>query len=69
MHLVIPTCDVRMAHTGNVFVGLAGPMAFAVGPVLSSTWFPPNERTTATAVATISGFAGAAGCFVVGKNK
>ena len=57
----------RCAHLGNIFVGLAGPVAFAAGPVLSSVWFPPHQRTTATAIATIAGFAGAAACFVVGK--
>jgi len=39
-----------------------------VGPVLSSLWFPPNQRATATAVAMISGFGGAAGCFALGKT-
>ena len=56
----------RCAHIGNAFVGLAGPMAFTIGPIISAVWFPPHQRTTATAIGTIAGFAGAAACFVIG---
>lgn len=52
---------------GNILVGLAGPVVFTAGPVLSSIWFPPNERATATAIMTIAGFAGPSWGFVLGN--
>ena len=59
----------RFATAAHVAIGLSGPVAFTVGPVLSSLWFPPNQRATATAIAMISGFAGAAGCFALGERE
>lgn len=56
------------ANAAHIAIGLAGPVAFTVSPVLSSLWFPPNQRATATAIAMISGFAGAAGCFALGPS-
>lgn len=55
-----------LAHIAHIAVGLAGPVSYAAGPYLSSLWFPPEQRSTATAVATVSGFAGGAGCFIFG---
>ena len=52
-----------------MFIGLAGPVVFTAGPVVSALWFPPRQRATATAIATIMGFAGAAGVFVVGNYE
>jgi len=56
----------RLAHLAHISVGLAGPVAFTSGPFISSMWFPQEQRATATAIATISGFAGGAGCFLLG---
>ena len=56
----------RLAHIGQMFTGFAGPVAFTGGAILSALWFPPNQRATATAIGTISGFAGAALCFIIG---
>jgi MFS family permease len=36
------------------------------GPILSETWFPAEERTTATAIASVATYTGAALGFVVG---
>jgi FLVCR family MFS transporter len=38
----------------------------AAPPLLSSTWFPPYQRTTATAILAISGYIGFAGSFLIG---
>ncbi|ESN93457.1 hypothetical protein HELRODRAFT_194103 [Helobdella robusta] len=54
------------AHIGHLFIGLSGPIAFIGGPIISSLWFPANQRTTATSIATVSGYAGGAGCFLFG---
>ena len=51
---------------GQVCNGLAGPLSFAGGLVLSTTWFPPGERATATAIATIISYLGNSLCFIIG---
>lgn len=53
-------------HAGQFFNGLAGCVAMMVGPVLSATWFPPSERTTATAAVSVLNYGGTAATFVVG---
>ncbi|XP_033761457.1 solute carrier family 49 member 4 homolog [Pecten maximus] len=45
---------------------LGGPVAMGAPPVLSAAWFPPNQRTTSTAIATISNYAGFAASFLIG---
>jgi len=45
-------------------IGLSGPVVFAAGSAISILWFPPDQHTTAMAITTIAGFAGAAGCFI-----
>ena len=64
--ILCPLC--RLAHVSQFVIGLAGPVIFTAGPSISAIWFPPEQRTTATAVATIAGFAGAAGCFIYGLS-
>ena len=41
-------------------------MPFSAGPVISSLWFPPHQRSTATAIAMSAGFVGPAMTFVLG---
>jgi len=57
----------RLAHVTQFIIGLAGPVIFTAGPAISALWFPPEQRTTATAISTIAGFAGSAGCFIYGQ--
>lgn len=38
----------------------------SAGPLLSTTWFAPDQRATATAVASLVGYLGAACSFIVG---
>lgn len=51
---------------GQLLNGLGGPVTQAAPPLLSSAWFPRNERTTATAVASLCGSLGVALSFVIG---
>lgn len=55
-----------LIHIGQILNGLAGPVAMAAAPVLSSTWFPPNQRTTATSIMTASNYFGVAVSFILG---
>ena len=55
-------------NTGQIFNGLGGMLAQSVGPFISNTWFPPEERTTATAVATLASQCGLALSYIVGPS-
>lgn len=54
---------------GEFLISIAVPAVQNVGVlVLSATWFPPNERMTATAIATLASYLGSAASYVVGPN-
>ncbi|KAK6169149.1 hypothetical protein SNE40_020256 [Patella caerulea] len=45
-----PPINKWLVHSGHLLNGLAGPIAKGMGPVVSAVWFPPDQRTTATAI-------------------
>ncbi|XP_041858394.1 solute carrier family 49 member 4 [Melanotaenia boesemani] len=55
-----------LIHGGHFLNGLAGPTIMSAGPYLSTTWFAPDQRATATAVASLFSYLGSATSFVVG---
>lgn len=55
-----------MAHIGANLNGIAGIVICSVPTAVSSLWFPPNERTTATALSTTFNILGNAGGFLLG---
>ncbi|CAL1581480.1 unnamed protein product [Knipowitschia caucasica] len=55
-----------MIHGGQFLNGLGGPTIMSAGPYLSTTWFAPDQRATATAVASLFCYLGGAASFVVG---
>ena len=55
-----------MLIIGQFVIMTAGPAACCSPPLLSATWFPPHERTTATAIATLSGTLGLSMAFFIG---
>ncbi|XP_074652993.1 solute carrier family 49 member 4 homolog [Tubulanus polymorphus] len=55
-----------LMHIGAILNGLAGPVSMAAPPVISSTWFPATERTTATAIGSIFIYIGIAIPFIIG---
>ncbi|XP_012942426.2 solute carrier family 49 member 4 homolog [Aplysia californica] len=57
-----------LIHCGQFLNGVAGPMAMGAIPALSSSWFPPHERVTATAVGASIGMFGLAITFVLGPE-
>ncbi|MBN3282433.1 DIRC2 protein, partial [Polyodon spathula] len=61
--LTIPT---RLIHGGQLLNGLAGPTFMSAPPLLSTTWFAPDQRATATAVAALLSYLGAACSFLIG---
>nr|XP_019960553.1 PREDICTED: disrupted in renal carcinoma protein 2 [Paralichthys olivaceus] len=66
----IPLTDLLLRrwliHGGQLLNGLAGPTIMSAGPYLSTTWFAPDQRATATAVATLFSYLGSAVAFVIG---
>eukprot|EP01116_Phalansterium_solitarium_P018223 TRINITY_DN4755_c0_g2_i1.p1 TRINITY_DN4755_c0_g2~~TRINITY_DN4755_c0_g2_i1.p1 ORF type:complete len:476 (+),score=196.57 TRINITY_DN4755_c0_g2_i1:97-1524(+) len=50
---------------GQILNALVGPISMASCPKLSSIWFPPDERTTATALASLAGNVGSAAGFLI----
>lgn len=58
----------RLIHFGQFLNGLAGPIAMGAPPALSAEWFPPEQRTTATAIASVTNTLGLAVSFLLGKK-
>ncbi|XP_015266338.1 PREDICTED: disrupted in renal carcinoma protein 2 [Gekko japonicus] len=55
-----------LIHGGQLLNGLAGPTVTSAAPFLSTTWFSPDERATATAIASLISYLGGACAFLVG---
>ncbi|XP_034278622.1 solute carrier family 49 member 4 [Pantherophis guttatus] len=55
-----------LIHGGQLLNGLAGPTVTSASPLLSTTWFSPDERATATAIASLISYLGGACAFLVG---
>ncbi|KAI4902584.1 hypothetical protein NFI96_033945 [Prochilodus magdalenae] len=66
----IPLTDLPLRrwliHGGQLLNGLAGPTVMSAGPLLSTTWFAPDQRATATAIASLGGYLGVACSFLIG---
>ncbi|XP_010135856.1 PREDICTED: disrupted in renal carcinoma protein 2 homolog, partial [Buceros rhinoceros silvestris] len=66
----IPVSDLeirkKLIHGGQLLNGLAGPTVMNAAPFLSTTWFSPDERATATAIASLLNYLGSAAAFLVG---
>ena len=55
-----------LINVGQFIIMAGGPVAIGAPPLVSATWFPPSERTTATAIGTLAGYFGIAMAFSVG---
>ena len=53
-------------HLGQFLCMATGTVALGAPPLVSATWFPPSERTTATAIASLVGYCGIAVAFALG---
>uniref|UniRef100_A0A8C4T0Y9 Solute carrier family 49 member 4 n=1 Tax=Erpetoichthys calabaricus TaxID=27687 RepID=A0A8C4T0Y9_ERPCA len=66
----LPLADVGvkkwLIHAGQLLNGLAGPTVMSAPPLLSTTWFAPDQRATATAVACLLNYLGSACSFLIG---
>ena len=74
---LIPVSDNKMRtifiNVGQFIIMAGGTVALSAPPLVSATWFPPSERTTATAISALAGSFGISVAFVVGpamvRNK
>ncbi|KAK3106048.1 hypothetical protein FSP39_011651 [Pinctada imbricata] len=57
-----------MMNIGAVLNGIAGTVPFAGPALLASIWFPPNQRATATAVASAFNYFGVGMAFIIGPQ-
>ncbi|XP_049584593.1 solute carrier family 49 member 4 [Syngnathus scovelli] len=64
--LTDPSLRRWLIHGGQLLNGLAGPTIMSAGPFLSTTWFAPDQRATATAVASLFSYLGGAASYVAG---
>ena len=55
-----------LAHFGAIFNSIGGPLAMALGPLISAVWFPPHQRTTSTAIASLAPYVGTGLAFIIG---
>lgn len=69
---VIPFSDMTVKtvfiYVGHLVTMLPSFIANGAPPLVSSTWFPPNERTTATAIGTLAANFGAGLAFFIGPS-
>ncbi|XP_015765955.1 PREDICTED: disrupted in renal carcinoma protein 2 homolog [Acropora digitifera] len=66
----IPLTNIKwqtvLVHLGMIVGDVGAPVAMALGPLISAAWFPPQQRTIATAVASLSSYVGVGLAFIVG---
>jgi FLVCR family MFS transporter 7 len=53
-------------HIAQILNAAVGPFVMATPSKISANWFPPKERTTATAIGTLSNYMGSAAGFLIG---
>ncbi|CAG0890397.1 unnamed protein product, partial [Cyprideis torosa] len=58
-----PQAFVWTAHVGSLLNGCCGVIAVSLIPAFSATWFPPSQRTSATAILQTANQMGVAGSF------
>lgn len=56
----------RMANIAAVLNGIGGCVPFAGPAKLSSVWFPPDQRATATSIVSFANYFGVAMSFIIG---
>lgn len=64
--IAIKLYSIRNAMIAAVLSGVAGVVTFAGPPLVSSVWFPAQQRATATAIISLFNYAGVAISFVIG---
>ncbi|KAK3589572.1 hypothetical protein CHS0354_043026 [Potamilus streckersoni] len=61
-----PITATWLIHIGQFLNAVGGPVAYGGSPVISAEWFPPHQRTTATAIGITFNNLGVAAPFLLG---
>ena len=59
----------RFASINSAATAISGSVAFAAPALMSNTWFPPEQRATATAIGTFFVFMGVGMSFILGESN
>lgn len=54
-------------HVAQFFNGIVGVPVMTLAPVISNLWFPPDERITATSIASLFNYMGTGVSFLIGR--
>ena len=54
-----------LIHLGHIMISIIGPFVMSAPPRLSSVWFPPKQRTLATAMMVTASYIGTALGFII----
>nr|KAG5705692.1 hypothetical protein BaRGS_026631 [Batillaria attramentaria] len=57
-----------VVYGGQFLNGMAGPVVQGGGALFSNLWFPPGQRATSTAIATLVGYMGNSLAFILGPE-
>ena len=57
----------RLANGAAVLLGVGGAVPFAGPAKVSSVWFPPDQRATATSISSFANYFGVGMAFVIGE--
>ena len=60
-----PPAVTWLTHAGHILNGFGGPVAMATPSVLSAVWFPPEQRTTSTAIGQVFNGLGVGVSFII----
>ena len=61
--------SIRFASINSAATAISGSVAFAAPALMSNTWFPPEQRATATAIGTFFVFMGVGMSFILGESN
>ncbi|XP_052221178.1 solute carrier family 49 member 4 homolog isoform X1 [Dreissena polymorpha] len=61
-----PATMTWLSNCGAHLIGFGGSVPYAAPAKLSAVWFPPDQRTTATSIASFSNDFGVAMAFIIG---
>ena len=60
-------CIGRLINVGQMLIGVGGSVPFGGVSLVAATWFPPGQRASATAIASVFSYVGVAASFIVGE--
>ena len=67
---MLPTFVIfRLSNIAAILNGIGGAVPFAGPARVSSVWFPPDQRATATSIVSFANYFGVAMAFIIGELR